>query len=51
MTPTIGAYLPPGSGFLIPVAPLRPGATYAASVNFGRGEAKRTWHFTTAAAH
>ena len=51
MTPTIGAYLPPGSGFLIPVAPLRPGATYTASVNFGRGEAKRTWHFTTAAAH
>jgi hypothetical protein len=50
MTPTVGPDLPPGSGFLIPVAPLEPGATYRASVSFGGGEARRTWHFTTATA-
>jgi hypothetical protein len=47
-TPTVGPYLPPGSGFLIPVTPLEPGATYAATVSFGGGEARRSWHFTTA---
>jgi hypothetical protein len=49
-TPTVGPYLPPGSGFLIPVARLEPGTTYRASVNFGHGQARRTWHFTTATA-
>jgi hypothetical protein len=48
--PTVGPYLPSGSGFIIPVAPLEPGATYQASVSFGGGEARRTWHFTTATA-
>jgi hypothetical protein len=47
-SPTIGPYLPPGSGFLIPVAPLAPGTIYRATVSFGGGEARRTWHFTTA---
>ena len=47
-TPTIGPFLPPGSGFLIPVAPLQRGATYTASVTFGGGQARLTWHFTTA---
>ena len=49
-TPTVGPFLPPGSGFLIPVAPLEPATTYTASVRFGRGQARRTWHFTTATA-
>lgn len=49
-TPTVGPYLPPGSGFLIPVAPLEPSTTYKASVNFGHGQARRSWHFTTATA-
>jgi hypothetical protein len=49
-TATVGPYLPPGSGFLIPVTPLESGTTYKASVVFGRGQARRTWHFTTAAA-
>ena len=48
-TPTVGPYLPPGGGFLIPVARLQPGTTYRASVSFGHGQARRTWHFTTAA--
>lgn len=47
-TPTVGAYLPPGSGFMIPVAPLRPGTTYRASVRFAGG-LRYTWSFTTAA--
>jgi hypothetical protein len=46
-TPTVGPYLPPGSGFLIPVAPLRPGTTYRASVGFAGG-LRHTWHFRTA---
>ena len=46
-TPTVGPYLPPGSGFLIPVSPLAPGTTYRATVAFGGGQAQRTWHFTT----
>jgi hypothetical protein len=49
-TPTVGPFLPPGSGFLIPVAPLEPGATYRASVSFGGGQARRTWRFTTTTA-
>ena len=49
-TPTVGPYLAPGSGFLIPVAPLEPGAVYRASVTFGKGQARRSWHFTTATA-
>src|SRR5712691_9836004 len=49
-TPTVGPYLPPGSGFLIPVAPLAPGTTYRVSVSFGHGQARRSWHFTTATA-
>jgi hypothetical protein len=48
-TATVGPYLPPGSGFLIPVAPLEPGTRYVATVSFG-GQAHRTWHFTTATA-
>ncbi|MGZ4403449.1 MAG: CAP domain-containing protein, partial [Gaiellaceae bacterium] len=44
-TSTVGPYLPSGSGFLIPVAPLEPGTTYRASVSFGRSKAQRTWHF------
>jgi Cysteine-rich secretory protein family len=48
-TPIVGAYLPPGSGFVIPVAPLRPGATYRATVLFAGG-ARHSWHFTTAGA-
>ncbi len=47
-TPTVGDYLPPGGGFLIPVAPLAPGTTYTASVRFAGGRARRTWRFTTA---
>lgn len=47
-TATVGAYLPPGSGFLIPVTPLEPATTYRASVTFGRGQ-RHTWRFTTAA--
>ena len=47
---TIGPYLPSGSGFIIPVAPLEPATTYKASVVFGNGQARRTWHFTTATA-
>jgi hypothetical protein len=46
-TPTVGRYLPPGSGFLIPVAPLQPGAVYRASVRFAGG-LRHTWHFRTA---
>jgi hypothetical protein len=48
-TATVGPYLPPGSGFLIPAAPLEPGTRYVATVSFG-GQARRTWHFTTATA-
>jgi hypothetical protein len=48
--PTVGPYLPSGSGFMIPVAALDPGTTYRASVSFGGGQARRTWHFTTATA-
>ena len=47
---TVGPYLPAGSGFIIPVVPLEPATTYKASVVFGNGEARRTWHFTTATA-
>ena len=46
-TPTVGAYLPPGSGFVIPVAPLQPSTTYRASVRFAGG-LRYTWHFRTA---
>jgi hypothetical protein len=45
-TPTVGAYLPPGSGFVIPVAPLRPGTTYRATVRFAGG-LRHTWRFVT----
>jgi hypothetical protein len=48
MSAVIGAYLPPGSGFMIPVKPLRPDTTYVATVIFNHGEASKTWHFTTA---
>jgi hypothetical protein len=50
---TLGEYLPAGSAFLIPVAPLAPATRYTASVSFGDGSgtrAGRTWRFTTAAA-
>jgi Cysteine-rich secretory protein family len=46
-TPTVGAYLPPGSGFVIPVASLRPGTRYEAAVRFAGG-VRHTWSFTTA---
>lgn len=45
-TPTVGAYLPPGSGFVIPAAPLRPGTRYQATVRFAGGPSY-TWSFTT----
>jgi hypothetical protein len=45
-TPTVGAYLPPGSGFVIPVAPLRPGTAYRATVRFAGGP-RHTWRFVT----
>jgi hypothetical protein len=48
-TPTVGTYLPPGSGFVIPVAPLQPATTYRAAVRFAGGP-RHTWRFTTAAA-
>jgi hypothetical protein len=48
-TPTVGDYLPPGSGFVIPVSPLAPSTSYTASVVFAGGSARRTWMFTTAA--
>jgi Cysteine-rich secretory protein family len=48
-TPEVGAYLPPGSGLLIPVAPLEPGATYRATVRFA-GARRHAWRFTTAEA-
>jgi len=47
-TRTIGHYLPPGSGFIIPVAPLQPGTAYRASVRFAGG-VQHSWRFTTAA--
>jgi hypothetical protein len=50
-TPVVGDYLPPGAGFLIPVAPLAPGTTYTASVTFAESRAQRTWRFTTAPPH
>jgi hypothetical protein len=46
-TPTVGEYLPPGSGFVIPTSPLRPGTNYRASVRFTDG-LRHTWHFVTA---
>ncbi len=49
LTATVGAFLPPGSGFLIPVVPLEPATTYKATVSFGHGQARRSWRFTTAA--
>jgi Cysteine-rich secretory protein family len=48
-TPTVGAYLPPGSGLVIPASPLQPGTTYRATVRFAGGSA-HTWRFTTARA-
>ncbi|HXY82036.1 MAG TPA: CAP domain-containing protein [Gaiellaceae bacterium] len=48
-TPTVGPYLPPGSGFVIPVAPLRPDTTYRALVRFAGG-LRHSWQFTTAEA-
>ncbi len=46
-TPTLGEYLPPGSGFVIPTSPLRPGTIYRASVRYTDG-LRHTWHFVTA---
>lgn len=46
-TPTVGEYLPPGSGFVIPTTPLTPGTAYRASVRFA-GSLPHTWHFVTA---
>ncbi|HXH96975.1 MAG TPA: CAP domain-containing protein, partial [Gaiellaceae bacterium] len=46
-TPTVGPYLPPGSGFVIPVAPLQPGTAYRATVRFAGGP-RHTWNFVTA---
>jgi hypothetical protein len=48
-TPTVGVYLPPGGGFVIPVAPLRPDTTYSATVRFA-GAPRYAWQFTTAGA-
>jgi hypothetical protein len=46
-TPTVGEYLPPGSGFVIPASPLQPGTLYRASVRFADG-LRHSWHFVTA---
>jgi hypothetical protein len=46
-TPTVGPYLPPGSGFVIPVRPLRSGTAYRATVRFAGGP-RHTWSFVTA---
>jgi hypothetical protein len=46
-TPTVGEYLPPGSGFVIPTSPLQPGTLYRASVRYTDG-LRHTWHFVTA---
>jgi hypothetical protein len=46
-TPTIGEYLPPGSGFVIPTSPLQPGTLYRASVRYADG-LRHSWHFVTA---
>jgi hypothetical protein len=48
-TPQVGTYLPPGGGFVIPVAPLQPGTTYHATVRFAGG-VNYAWSFTTAEA-
>jgi hypothetical protein len=48
-TPTVGQYLPPASGFVIPVSPLRPGMQYRATVRFS-GALSYSWRFTTASA-
>lgn len=42
----VGDYLPPRSGFLIPVAPLKPHTRYRATVRFA-GAPAHTWTFTT----
>jgi hypothetical protein len=46
-TPTVGEYLPPGGGFVIPTSPLQPGTLYRASVRFTDG-LRHSWHFVTA---
>ena len=46
-TPTVGNYLPPGSGFVIPTSPLTPGTLYRASVRYAGG-LRYNWHFVTA---
>jgi Cysteine-rich secretory protein family len=48
-TPTVGSYLPPGGGLMVPVVPLEAGTTYRASVRFAGGS-RHTWSFTTAKA-
>jgi hypothetical protein len=45
-TSKIGPYLPPASGILVP-PPLRPGAVYAADVQFSDGT-QHSWSFRTA---
>lgn len=47
-TPGVGDYLPGGAAIVIPVAPLVPGAAYAASVAFTDGSTHR-WMFTALA--
>jgi hypothetical protein len=46
-TPTVGEYLPPGGGFVIPTSPLEPGTLYRASVRYADG-LRHSWHFVTA---
>jgi hypothetical protein len=48
-SPDLAPYLPRGSGMLIPVHPLRRGASYAASVTLAnaRHRVTRTWTFVT----
>jgi hypothetical protein len=48
-SPDVGPYLPRGTGMLIPVHPLRRGATYTASVTLAnaRHRVTRTWTFVT----
>jgi hypothetical protein len=45
--PTVGAYLTPASGIIIPVRPLIDNASYSATVTFNNG-VTHTWGFTTA---
>jgi hypothetical protein len=49
-TPTVGSYLPPGSGIIVPMVSLEPSTRYTATVHMSspiRGSWEYTWSFTT----